>query len=1094
MTLKSFISALFIFLFSISVSAQVKDTIPWTGSEFIKHGISLFDKGDYKASLEFYNRVNKCDPDYPMACYEAALSYENLGEYESGLKKVNIADSLSPDLVHNIILKGSLLDELSRRKEAIEFLENGRKKWPYNHLLLYNLAIVYVNESQYEVAEKILTECVKLSPYHSGTHFLLGTLNYRMGRIAESILACNMGLIMNPSVNNVTKFENIVTGSSDPKPLTYLYPYPEGYDATQWKELTKLCNSGLAFRSEFPYKIKPNFYINRQSQLLFQKMEFNPKDTTIYNQFYVRFFKNIYDKKDADVLYGYQLQNINNDEVDKLNKANKARTNKFAEYAQNAINLWREYEFSADNENRKVKTRLFEDNGKTYLIGTQYMEKEPDLEGNYIRLNTDGAIVEKGTYKNNEISGSCTILRLNGSVSQDLNFTEGELDSINKTYYKNGNLAGIYPRDKGKQNGCEIQYSLAGRVIRNQCFVDDKAEGMDSHLYLSSGWTLEQNYKNGKPEGIYTEKWFNGKLKETGNYTDSLLNGIQKKWYANGNPESEINFKNDYRSGDYTLYHTNGVIKEKGTYNDSALFQGIVTNYDRSGKIVAQISYENGKLDGPMTYFYPNGNKETEFFNSKDVLTKEVSYDLKGNIIYQAEAQNGVLPVKVFYNDGSLKHEGNIINGKHDGEWRYYTAGGILSSIENWKEEMESGVQQTFYPAGFLKSEYYCDSNKIDGPYKEYFQDGKIKLISYYRKGLLQGEYKTYYNSGQLMGEYYFKDNIQTGRAYEYSPEGKLSADIEYDEEGEIKIINYYINGKLDLTIPYDKDSITIQSFYPNGKIKYRATLVDGLKDGVSESFYPNGKIQSSQVNIHGKINGLSKYWDIEGRQESVYPYIMDKIEGKAYNYDNGKLENTNYYEEGKEQGIYRDYYPNGKIFRMIPYADDEREGDYEFFSPDSILLFAINYQSGIICSIKIRNKQGVLENIAANYSGDNELTSYYPNGAVAAIIPFTKGYMDGTLTLFRVNGNKICEWKFKDDFYEGARDKYYENGKLYESISYSNNDMNGEYIKYYESGIKMEEGEYANDNKTGTWSYYDATGKLKYKVLYKNGNVLEIQ
>lgn len=1095
MSQKSFVTTFICLFLTLFVAGQNNDTIPWNGEQLNKHGITLFDNGKYTDALKYFNQVSKCDPEYATACYEAALTYENLGDYELGLIKVNEADSIEPDKVSTITLKGSLLDDLNRRDESIAILETARKKWPYNHNLLYNLAIVYVNVANYQKAEPILAECVKLSPYHSGTHILLGRINYIMGRMGESVLAYNMGLIMTPSSTNVSKFEKVITGEADPKPQAYRFAYPEGYNAEHWKELTRLCNSGIAFHKDFPYDAKPNYLLNRQSLLVFRKMDFKTEDTTIYNQFYVRYFKEVLNRNETNLLFGFQLQNINDAAVNSLNTANKQKTKKFVEYTQQIINKWREYGFSSINESNKVKTRLFNENGKTSMIGTQFVAKEPTNEGEFIRISTEGAIEEKGTFKNNLQEGLCTILLPDGTISQELHFTSGELDSINKTYYKNGSLSGIYPREKGKVTGTEIIYSKSGRVTRKQSFVDDKAEGLHYQQYLSSAWSVEQNYTNGKLNGTMTKKWSNGNLMEQGNYTDSLLNGSYKKWYSNGKTESVFSFKNDSLSGSYMLFHTNGLRKEEGTYNDSAQLNGFVTEFDRTGvKVNSKTHYQNGKLNGLMTEFYANGNIKAELLHTNDRLEKLTCYNPSGDAIYQVEAQNGVLPFKSFYDDGMLKREGILRDGKRDGEWRDYSGGGILISSENWKDGMESGVQKTFYPSGILKTEYSCDSNNIEGTYRNYFPNGILKSTAYYKKGLASGEYKVYHSNGTLQGHYYLNENDLAGRSFEYCSEGKLSTIIEYDENSDIKNAALFSNGKLEKYIPYDKDSSLVEFFYPNGKLKLRFKLVDGLKEGDSETYYPNGKIQSKYTYLHGKINGTSKYWDIDGNIESVFNYNLDKLDGHTYFYEKGKIISEDYYEEGKNQNAYRELYSNGKTYRLIRNIDDTREGEYELFSPDSVLLFSMNYQDELICSVKLRNKQGKLEKIAANEAKSGTLTSYYPNGAIAASIPLINGYFNGALVLYQANGNKIVEKNYVNDYLEGPCNEYHLNGKLKEASNYRNNDLDGKWVKYSETGVKLEEGNYSADNKIGVWIYYDAAGKEKYKVLYENNLIYDFQ
>lgn len=1077
---------------SLSISfltfAQINDTVFWNGEKLIEHGETLYNNSKYDDALKFYNLVSICDPSYPTACYESALTHEAKSQYVEGLKKIIEADSLQPNNATSIILKGSLLDDLERRREAIDLLESARLKWPYNQNLLYNLAIVYANILDYDKAEQILEESIRLSPYHAGTHILLGRINYYMGRLPQSFLAFNMGLILNPSNSNITKFENVITGVSKPSSDAYRFPYPANYDATQWNELNHFCKSGLAFRNEFPYEYSTNFLINRQSLMLFRLMEYNPDNKSIYNQFYVRFFKEILNRKEVDVLFAYQLQNINNSKVDDWLKANQSKKSKFVEFAQSTINGWREYSFSAENENRKVKTHLYNDKGVLSLICTQLQDPKALLEGEYIRIGTFGEISEKGIYKNDEINGSCTKFWSSGKVKQDLNFINGNLNGINKTFYGNGNVSGIFPRDNDKKEGVEKEFTLSGRVFRTENYINDKAEGTSYHMYTTSGWSSESTYKNGKMHGPYKEKWMNGVTKTEANYTDSLLNGTMKKYYSNAKQESVYEYKNNYSTGAYKVFHSNGLIKQEGTFTDSAKLQGVFTEYDRAGmKTIMQTGYEKGVLSGLQIDYYSNGNTRDEYNYLNNNIQKIKSYDPKGSLRYQAEEMNGSLAFKSFYNNGAVKREGTFLNGKREGEWHEYSAAGVVSSLENWKDDMQTGIQKTFYPSGVLKTVYSCDSSQINGLYTEYYPNATKKVVVIYKKGVVDGEVNLYYSNSVLSSKYYLEDNDITGRRFDYTVEGKIASIVNYNEPNTTSSVSTFCNNNLLKTVSYLNDSVQVEIPYPNAKIMSRYTLIDGLKHGLAEGFYPNGKLRESQYYIYGKLNGPSKQWDINGNLKSHFTYNLNKIEGFTYVYADAKLESRSYYEENEEQGDFRELYPNGKVFRLISYLDGERVGPTSFYSPDSVMLYSLDYEKGSVGSIAIRNNQGEIEKINASVVHSEPLKSYFPNGTLAAIIPYSKGIMNGKLTLFYPNGNIQRERMFVNDYIEGVTTDYYPNGKLKNREEFVNNDLNGKYTSYSENGIKQVEGQYISDIMTGTWIYYDASGKQKFMVEYEN-------
>lgn len=1094
MKLKCITRVIMLLSISAMTSAQQIDTTLWSGGRLIEEGTSLYDEGKYTKAEKFFERVSKCDPRYPLACYEAALNYEAKGEYSKGLKKILEADSLQPNTIETIVLKGSLLDDLERYSEATQLLETALVKWPYNQLLLYNLAIVYANTKDYDKSEALLERSIRVSPYHANTHILLGRINYYMGRTAQSILAFNMGLLVNPSNSNVSKFEQTVTGSSSITPQAHLYPYQSKLDESNWAELNRFCRSEIAFKKDFPYNFPTNFLINRKSFMLFELMKYESNNSSIYNQLYIRFFKELTDRKQLDALFAFELQGTSNENASDWLKANKTKKDKLVEVAQQLLNEWRGYNYSIGNETNKIKTHLTNNDGKLTLIGTQIQGEKPSLHGSYVRLNNEGQIIEKGTYKNNELDGICKILWPNGTVKQDLLFSNGNLMGENKTFHENGRLSGVYPRVNDKKEGLEKQFLGSGRLYSSANFINDKIEGVNYNYYYRSGWMSEISYTNNKIEGLYLAKWLNNMPKAKGLYSDSLLNGEFAEYYRNGNIESAYNYKKGNTVGVYKNYHTNGKIKNQGYYNDSSKLEGAYKEYNRVGtKIREQTAYVNGILNGTNVEYYKNGKKKDESTFANGILKKLVCYNEQGKIIYQTDETNGEIKIKTFYENAALKREGSSKNGKREGVWKNYSPAGVIVAIENWKDDMQVGEQKYFYQSGSVKSAYVCDSYRIHGKYTAYHPNGISKSELIYDKGQVNGEIKIYYSNGQLANQYYYEQDEIAGTKYDYTVEGNLSAVTNYSTENEITKTSTYYNNKLLKTVNYEQDSAKVEIQFPNSRIMTRYTIIDGTIHGLVENFYPNAKIRDNFQYVYGSINGPSKRWDINGKLESTHNYMMGKLEGSGLRYIDGVLTQKTVYEDGLEQERYNEYYPNGKVFRSINYLDGEREGAYHFFSPDSTLLFSINYEEEAISSISIRNNQGVMENIQSSSANNTSIISYYPNGKVAAIVPFNKGILNGKLSLYYPNGTILRERQYVNDYIEGVSLDYYSNGKLRQREEYRNNDLNGMYQGYYENGQLKEEGKMIADCKTGIWIKYDIQGKPSMKIVYEDNIAYEI-
>ena len=87
--------------------------------------------------------------------------------------------------------------------------------------------------------------------------------------------------------------------------------------------------------------------------------------------------------------------------------------------------------------------------------------------------------------------------------------------------------------------------------------------------------------------------------------------------------------------------------------------------------------------------------------NKKDYSNGQKVQELNGN------------KLTYFFKNGKVKAEGPLINGKMEGEWKFYRETGQLWQIGNFKNDMKNGT--------WLR---YDKDNKLE--YQEIFKDNKI--------------------------------------------------------------------------------------------------------------------------------------------------------------------------------------------------------------------------------------------------------------------------------------------------------------------------------------------------------------------------------
>jgi antitoxin component YwqK of YwqJK toxin-antitoxin module len=101
-------------------------------------------------------------------------------------------------------------------------------------------------------------------------------------------------------------------------------------------------------------------------------------------------------------------------------------------------------------------------------------------------------------------------------------------------------------------------------------------------------------------------------------------------------------YENNRPKGKYTKYHANGKIKEIGSFEKNQ-YQDSLKRFHENGKLEYEAKYnENGKEQGNVKYFYPNGQVEFEYSSQNGIATGKATRfyengDVKEEITYGAD-------------------------------------------------------------------------------------------------------------------------------------------------------------------------------------------------------------------------------------------------------------------------------------------------------------------------------------------------------------------------------------------------------------------------------------------------------------------------
>ena len=252
-------------------------------------------------------------------------------------------------------------------------------------------------------------------------------------------------------------------------------------------------------------------------------------------------------------------------------------------------------------------------------------------------------------------------------------------------------------------------------------------------------WSQENNKTDdsGQKQGFWTFYKTNKGVKlkkEEGSFIDNRKEGEWLFYYDDGKTiRIKALFKNNRPSGKYEKYYSNGVLKEKGAIQNNININSIST-YHLNGNIEYSANLNrDGKEQGEVKYFYPNGKIEFNY-----------------NAINGSPAGTAI----IYFDDGSIKKK-----------MEYTSATEVVTIEENKQPE------KTIKPTDVVK-------NKNKAP-----KIGKPNTRG--AKFLPDGFNRCYTTQDEIWQDGYFKN----GRLWE----GKVFI---YDKEGILTKVKIYKEGK----------------------------------------------------------------------------------------------------------------------------------------------------------------------------------------------------------------------------------------------------------------------------------------------------------
>ncbi|MES2589179.1 MAG: toxin-antitoxin system YwqK family antitoxin [Bacteroidota bacterium] len=283
-----------------------------------------------------------------------------------------------------------------------------------------------------------------------------------------------------------------------------------------------------------------------------------------------------------------------------------------------------------DFKDLKASTSMVFAGGDTDAIVKKILESGDSSKIN-INLNGSSSQTDPNSISINEVEDRYANGQMKSSGMHTISNTED-----GQWYYfrEDGSLSSMAFYTNGQRNGPYADYYPNGQASLICKFIEGNQSGLSLSFYEDGAKREETEHKNGMKNGKMVQYFQNGKISLNTTFLDDQPNGAYVDFYENGTKKKEGKLSSGTMVGTWKHYFDNGKISLEEARN------------------------VEGKLNGAYKGFYANGQQK-----------------------YISAYVNGVencATYKEWHENGKIKMEGEVKDGKEFGDWKFYDENGIL--------------------------------------------------------------------------------------------------------------------------------------------------------------------------------------------------------------------------------------------------------------------------------------------------------------------------------------------------------------------------------------------------------------------------------
>ncbi len=719
---------------------------------------------------------------------------------------------------------------------------------------------------------------------------------------------------------------------------------------------------------------------------------------------------------------------------------------------------------STPNEQPTGTWRYYHDNG--VLAGVGAFDKAGERDGKWLMYDQRGVLRRKVHYAHGVESGPYVLYYPHGHRSDSvflvdgtaegtvLDFwkngapryskikKDGEFNGPAKEFYRNGALHYAYQLVNDKLDGPAKGYMPNGQLEYIMNFKNGQRHGPQLEFYRTGDTTVVERFAEGKRDGAYRFFYDGGTLRQTGTAVDGVSVDTIRRYYIHGGLEEQMVFDSKGRKeGTHLTYSPQGHLYTVMEFKRDLLMA--YTYYDAEGKVLISqernkgrfdfVGYtsaghrlvegrylDEGDKDGLWTYYYENGQKQSEETMDKGV-------------------RNG--PSKTYYPNGQLKEKSHYSDGLLDGQYTRYYIDGALEAHGRFAEGERDGSSTTFHPDGETPKEirYHIDG-ELEGYQYDFGVDGVLTARDQYLEGFLleqcyynaegveyecmrypEGEstMRFMYANGAPFADLHLRYGVLDGPGTWYYPDGSIETTGEnlngkrhnewvyYNPDGTESDRYHYNMGRLldsVVHLDYHGNTSSVQRFYR------------GEEHGLYSEFFNNGKPSMHREKAFGEMHGTTTTFAYTGERQLVRYYDRSRLIGYSYEGSNGALVDTIFVDWS--DAVLEPKYANGQTSRVMRYINGELHGAYKEFYPSGQEMESLDFVHGYRHGDAVEYfPDGSIRTEGQFHYGAREgsFSSYHAPGVLASEVTYRQGKLHGPAAFYGKDGTLMGRYQYRN-------------------------------------------------------------------------------